>query len=1089
MSKFSKKNLEDLLPLTPFQEGMLFHHLKSPNSGHGFEQVSLEISGEVDVQRFNRAWHVVVRQNEMLRTVFQWEQVNHPLQIILKEAPPQLRFFDFMEQADREKTRGLEEIKAKDREKNFDLRDVPFRVTLCRTGKDRYTMLISNHHILYDGWSSGIILGEFLKAYDALGNREKGKSPLTTPAKTKFKRYLEALQLRDTDAQEKFWENYLEGLPQEKTGVQNRGRRKEITSTGYYRIRLPQPMTESLNKVVKQSGITLAAFFYAVWGVVLQHFNSGSDVVFDTTVSGRNLKLKGIEEMVGLFINTLPLRVNTLPRETIAGFLTRTSARLKQWNQFQDSAPDTVNRYLDLYSGHNLFDSVLVLENYPLDKVLRQKNSTLTVTGYSISSRTRYDLTVLITAVAGITLDFIYNDQLFDEAIMAKVEQNILYVATNFLENPQGQLSSLTLAAGQIRTALLQRLQPGELERREGSPEDRLPPAAAGAAPGDAVEKKLADLWWELFPAEKTAPGIDTNFFDLGGHSIKASLLRKRIEKEFHIIVPLPEIFHSPTVRALARYIRKSRAEGHEPVRAVEEREYYGLSSAQQRMYHLQQSDLHSTAYNVSSFIALEGAATEETAAKIEKIFSRILYRHESLRTSFPLINGKPRQKIDRTAAFSLEEQNLDSCPESAVSPAAAGGAADLRQWCSDFIRPFALARAPLLRVALGKLGETRFLLMVDLHHMIIDAVSMNLFIREFNALYAGEDLPPVQFQYKSFCRWQNQRLSSGQLQQQQDYWHRELSGELPLLNLLTDFRRPPLQSFQGDRVHFVLDSAFTARLNRYLRERETTLFTLLLAAFNVLLHIYTSQEDIIVGSTVAGRNHAELDPIMGLFIETLALRNFPAGCKTAAAFLQEVKERTFTALEHTDYPFGEVIKHAGHPGDLSRNPLFSVMLIVQNVDPAGLDLEGLTCTPVPFTPKVSKLDLTLEAAPAGEEIYCHIEYCTQLFKRETIERMAGHLVSTLAEMMSHPHALLSELEIMSDDEKQRILTHFRENRLLPGEAEEAAFNASRLFRQQVRQNPDAIALVYEHNQFTYRQLADKADHLAAVIRELNPGD
>jgi non-ribosomal peptide synthetase component F/acyl carrier protein len=1079
MNKLAKKNIEDLLALTPMQEGMLFHHLKSPGSCHGFEQLCLEISGEIDVELYKEAWQVVVRRNEMLRTFFRWEKVENPLQIVLKKSQPQLEYYVFPGKENSRKKKWLEEIKAADKEKKFDLRDIPFRVTLCRTGKDEYTMIISNHHILYDGWSSGIILKEFFESYEDLDKKKQQiSSRVPPPARTKFKRFLEAIQRREVEADKEFWQKYLEGMHREKPLPQKSTKRREITSTGHYQIKLPEEMNKTLEEAVKSHNITLASFLYAVWGFVLQQYGSTNDVLFDTTVSGRNLKIKGIEDIVGLFINTLPLRINSQPREKIADFLTRTAYMLQQWSEFQDSSLETINEYLDDGLQASLFDSVLVIENYPLDRILMQKNSTLTVKGFSISAMTRYDLTVLITVASGITLNFIYNNELFDETIITKLGEDILNVINYFPGNPHKELATIALLTGEVRNKLANRSRSMGFDHREGEPTGELPGATGAEAPRDTVENKLLDLWAELFPGEKTTMGIDTNFFDLGGHSLKASLLRKRIEKEFQVKVPLVEVFQSPTIRQLARFIRKAGKTEHESIEAVEEKEYYELSSAQKRMYNVQQRDVESTAYNVSSFLDLAGAVDKETAAGLEQVFIRIIKRHESLRTSFPWVTDKPCQQIHRQVEFAMEYRANNST---------LGTGSNLQQVCSDFIRPFALAQAPLLRVGLCRLEEARSLLMLDLHHIITDAVSMNLLINEFNALYKGEPLPPLQFQHKTFCQWQQHRLNTGQLHQQQNYWLKELSGQLPMLNLLYDFRRPLLQSFQGDRVHFVIDKKLTRQLNRYLRETKTTLFIMLLAVFNVLLHMYTAQDDILIGSTVAGRNSADLDHIAGLFIETLVLRNYPTGDKTFAAFLQEVKERTFIAFENTDYPFGELMKKVGAPGDLSRNPLFSAMLIVQNVDMAELEIEGLTSTLVPFTPKTAKVDLTLEAAPAREEINCHLEYCTQLFKQEAMERMASHVVNILREVLRSPGLVLSELELMSEKEKQQILENFRENQLPWGKQEKARyFMTQQLFEQQVKQSPDTIAVVYQDKQFTYRQLDNKAGDLAKALHNLN---
>ncbi len=1092
MTKLDKKNIEDILTLTPMQEGMLFHYLKDPGSETYFEQLSLEIAGEIDFELFEQAWNFVIETNEMLRAVFRWEKIENPVQIILKKHQLQPKYYDLSGKKGSEKKTLLENLKDEERKEKFDLRKVPFRVTLCKVEENKYEMIISNHHILYDGWSNGIILREFFDGYEALHkNPQVLSSMASTPIKTKFKRFLQGIQNRAVNEDTQFWEKYLEGFHNEKSFPGKRRKRREIKSTGNYQIKMPDYIKNTLEEFVKTHNITVASLFYSVWGLLLQEYNSTNDVLFDTTVSGRGAKINGIEDIVGLFINTLPLRVNTHPNEKISDFLSRNYLMLQRWEEFENSSLVNINEFLEKCHSNYLFDSVVVIENYPLDRILLRENSTLSVKSFSISGMTRYDLTVIVTVFDDITLRFIYDNELFTKNMIIKLANDVIHILKNIMENPQKKISALTSSQEEIRGLIAERHNRPDTADQVGIQKNEFSSIIDYSSPGDRVEEKLVEIWAELFQLELTALDIDANFFDFGGHSLKALLLRNMIKKEFLVKMPLAEVFKLPTIRKMARFIKESTdiEDKFVSIEAVEEEQYYELSSAQKRIYNLQQMDMESTAYNVSSFMELQGAVNKDTAAAIEKVLNQLIQRHECLRTSFQLVNGEPRQKIHDSVEMVMEYycterggQNIESKEERHV-PCAERYANAIK----NFIRPFDLSQVPLLRVGLNKINEARCLLMLDMHHIVTDAVSMNIFIKEFNAFYKGDHLLPLHFQYKDFSQWQNHRLRTGQLKRQESYWLEEFSDELPMLNILHDFRRPQIQSFEGDREYFILDKKLTRQLHQYIRETETTLFILLLAVFNVLLYKYTAQEDIIIGSTVAGRSYADLDYTMGLFIETIVLRNYPTGNKTFAAFLQEVKERTLIAFENTDYPFRELMKKVGDTEDLGRNPLFSTMLIVQNVDMAELEIEGLSCIPIPFASKVSKVDLTLEAAQTNEEIHCHIEYCTKLFKQETIGRMAGHLMNILKEVTIHPKRVLAELEIMSEEEKHQILKKFRENRRHWEKQEELEpFMTHQLFEQQVKQTPDSIAIEYKDKQFTYKQLDKKADHLAKVINNLS---
>jgi iturin family lipopeptide synthetase B len=412
MNKLDKKNIEDILALTPMQEGMLFHYLKDPQSDHYFEQLSLEISGEINDQHFENAWNVVVETNEMLRTVFHWEKVEKPVQIVLKEHKLQPVYYDF---SGKYAGKEVEKVRLKDRNETFDLRRVPFRVTLCKVGKDKYEMIISSHHILYDGWSNGVILKEFFSAYDALSN---GKEWLK-PVKTKFKEFVKGCQTRDTTAHKNYWENVLKGFdtpavfsikgtwPQEEKGASHYSN---------YQLRFPK---DTLEDFVKEYKITLASLLYGSWGILLQKYNNSGDVVFGTTVSGRSGAgassggLPGIEECVGLFINTVPLRIKAGSEDGITAFLGKLNRELRDREDFEGTSLVDIKDYSELGSEEELFDTIVVIENYPLEKSLAERTAGgLAIAGYSMYERTHYDFTLIINVIDDVEANFYYNNQL-----------------------------------------------------------------------------------------------------------------------------------------------------------------------------------------------------------------------------------------------------------------------------------------------------------------------------------------------------------------------------------------------------------------------------------------------------------------------------------------------------------------------------------------------------------------------------------------------------------------------------------------------------------------------------------------------------
>ncbi|MCP5102042.1 MAG: non-ribosomal peptide synthetase, partial [bacterium] len=432
-------------------------------------------------------------------------------------------------------------------------------------------------------------------------------------------------------------------------------------------------------------------------------------------------------------------------------------------------------------------------------------------------------------------------------------------------------------------------------------------------APGDEIESQLTDLWSGVLGIERDIIGIDADFFALGGHSLKATVLAAKIHKALDVKVPLMEIFKSSTIRGLARYIVESVTEKYTGLEAVEKREYYPLSFAQKRLYILQQMELETTAYNLPRVMPLD-MAVDKTL--LEETFRKMIRRHESLRTSFIMVDEEPVQKIHDDVPFEI---GLGEAPSLPLIP--------------GFVGPFDLSKAPLLRVGLVKLDEEKYIFMMDIHHIITDGISQGIFEREFMELSANGTLAPLRFQYKDYSCWQNSEARLQVLKQQELYWRERFSGELPVPALPIDYARPAVQSFEGSRKVYAIGNDETAALKALAVDEGVTVYMVLSAVINLLLARLSGGEDIIIGTPTAGRSHADLQGIIGMFVNTLAMRNHPAGEKTVRAFLGEVKQHTLEAFENQDYPFEDLVEKVTVARDISRNPLFDVMFALQNLE------------------------------------------------------------------------------------------------------------------------------------------------------------
>ncbi|MCP4154056.1 MAG: amino acid adenylation domain-containing protein, partial [bacterium] len=630
------------------------------------------------------------------------------------------------------------------------------------------------------------------------------------------------------------------------------------------------------------------------------------------------------------------------------------------------------------------------------------------------------------------------------------------------------------------------------------APEGQATSGVEYTPPRDDMEKKLAETWQEILKIEKV--GIDDNFFRIGGHSLKAAVLTGRIYKEFNTRFPLSEIFKIPTIRGIAKFIKGTAKSIYSAIEAIEKKEYYPVSSAQKRLYALQQFQAEETTtnYNMSQLMIVDGPLDSD---RLEQTFKQLIARHESLRTSFKMQAGEPIQQVHdyKDIEFSMTYSEIEAQKER------------IDDRITAFIRPFQLSKAPLIRVGIIKIKDAplspaarpdnkaahdgprhgSYFVMVDMHHIISDGTSIGVVICEFIALYEGKELPELRLQYKDYALWQQGVFNQETIRNQMEFWKVQFPGEIPVLEMPLDYSRPPEQSFDGENYTFSIDENLTRRLKKLANSREATLYMTLLAIYNIMLARYTGQEDIVVGTPVAGRPHPNLENITGMFVNTLALRNYPASRKSYIQFLEELKDRALRSFENQDYPFEELVDVLEIRRDLSRNPLFDTMFILQNIEVPEIELENLTFKHYEFDMKTAKFDFTLTAAEEKNKLDITIEYCTALFKKETMAGISRHYINIAEAVAKTPSILLSQIDMLTAEEKQRLLIEFNDTAAqYPGDK-----TIHELFEEQAEKTPDTTAIArgrqdaaHREETLTYSQLNAKANRLASQLRKKGVG-
>ncbi|MGD2085546.1 MAG: amino acid adenylation domain-containing protein [Candidatus Aminicenantes bacterium] len=624
-------------------------------------------------------------------------------------------------------------------------------------------------------------------------------------------------------------------------------------------------------------------------------------------------------------------------------------------------------------------------------------------------------------------------------------------------------------------------LTPNGKVNRQALPDPGIEGVGEFAAPRNELERKLQIIWSKVLGIDKNMISIDANFFQLGGHSLKAIILVSRIKKEWEIEFSLGQVFQGTTIRKFAEMIKGAKKSIYEEIKAVEKREYYPQSSSQRRMFFLEQYEKISTTYNLPLAFEIRGKLEKE---RYENAFKMLIRRHETLRTSFELMNNEPRQRIHDTVDIDIEEMRI---PKENITHQ------DIRSVIKTFIRPFDLLNAPLLRAALvplQPLKQDSYLLLFDMHHIISDGTSLMVLMEDFIKLYALQELPPIKIQYKDFSQWQNSLVQSKKIKEQEDYWLNLYQAEIPRLNLPLDYPRPNVISFAGDSYNFKLPAGDAVKFKKVVSDHGTTVYMSLLTVFNILLYKYTRQEDIIVGCGIVGRPHVDLEAVIGLFVNTLAMRNYPKPTKTSRQFLKEVKENSIKAFENQDVQFEDLVDKLNPQRNPARNPLFDVLFVFQNFESSEKQTGGVSIVPYAFENNTSKFDLMLTAFETKHEIQFNLEFCTDLYRRDTIERLAGHFIKIIAEIIEKPMKTIGEIELLSPSEKKMLIDQFNAT-AVPYPRDKTIHE---LFEHQVEKTTDHVALlgkipnpksqIPNKISITYRELNKQSHQLAHLLKE-----
>jgi amino acid adenylation domain-containing protein/non-ribosomal peptide synthase protein (TIGR01720 family) len=1568
--------ISDVYPLSPIQQGLLFHTLYEPaRSGTYVEQLSCTLEGSVDQRFFEQAWQEVIDGHPILRTSFAWEGLQEPLQIVHRSARATFIQHDWRQLAGGQ-GRRLEELRRADVEQGFNLDSPPLmRFVLVQLADERFEFLWSSHHLLLDGWSMSLVLKEVLERYAAAC---AGKAFHPSPHRP-YRDYVAWIRSHEPAKAKEYWEAMLKGfsgavpLPGERA-VQSFTANKTY---GEQQLTVSAETTLFLQAKVRQHRITLNALVQAAWALLLRHYTGERDVLFGVTVSGRPAELAGMNGMVGIFINTLPLRIGLSPEATLASVLNELQTRQLHLDERAYSSLSSIQEWSEVPAGRPLFETVLVFENYPVDASLKEPRGELKFSNVRSWASTNYPLTLIIKPGPRLVLQLTYETrryersmivqllahlqnlllgaatdpmapvgsvqplseaerqqllaawnntakeyphqgipQLFEQqarlapqkiaalfqdqglryeelnrranqlahylekqgvqpetrvgvclerslemvaallgilkaggayvaldaespserlAVMLKESQARLVltqqrllerlpdgmpvqvvcvdekwdeIARESTSDPKMQVSgdhlayvsytsgstgkpkgvsvphravvrlvrdndyarlgadevflqlaplafdastfeiwgallnggrlavmapgpqsaeeigqalrkygvtTLWLTAGlfhimvdeeleklkQVRQVLAGgdvlsvvhvnrylaqmnegallingygptenttftcchtmkkgesvegtvpvgrpigntqvyvlnedmqpvavgamgelyaggeglargyendptltaekfvphpygaggerlyrtgdqvrwrqdgvlefvrradrqvkirgfRIEPGEIEsvlaqhekireavvavhEKQGGektlvaylvmrpeqelsipdlqkhlqrrlpdymrpgifvPLDKIPlttngkvdykalpqPEAAGALrslvlPRTPLEHAVVEIWRQVFGVEQIS--IEDNFFDLGGHSLRALQITSRVRTVLGAALPLRSVFEEPTVSEQVRTIERLLASG-EPASAGEippftRTESAPLSFGQQRLWFLHQLEPASDFYNVPLAFHVRGPLNTGVLADC---WSEIARRHEVLRTTFPIRQGVPVQEVGET--WSRSRMNVTELGHLPAEQAAAAAEEFLSKEARE---PFDLSCGPLMRVFLLRLAKEEHALLLNVHHIIVDGWSLGILLRELAVLYeaflAGRSspLPPLPIQYADYAQWQRERLNGEFLKGQLAYWRQQLAGD-SALELPTDYPRPKVQTFRGANRTAILSSKLLESLKELARRENATLFMTLLAAIKVLLYRYTGQPEITVGTPVAGRIREQTEPLIGFFVNTLALRTRVPGHPRFTEFLRQVRAVSLGAYAHQDIPFEKLVEELQPERDSGRSPFFQVMFAFEDTLPWDWQLAGLQVSPIEIENRTAQFDLTFTMGETLNELRLSCQYNSDLFQGATIERMMRHFELLVRGIVADAKQPVSEVPLLSDEERRQVLWEWNRT----GREYPACGTVLALLEAQAEKTPDHPAVVFAGISLSYRQLHEGANQLAHFLKRRGVG-
>ncbi|NMO17644.1 amino acid adenylation domain-containing protein [Pyxidicoccus fallax] len=1026
------------LPLSFAQQRLWFFAKLEPDSAAYNLPAAVRLEGVLHLPALARALRGLLQRHESLRTTFRDTEAG-PIQVIAPEPALPASWMDLGTLAEAEREQELRALIDSEARQVFDLETGPlWRVLLVRLDEQRHVLLLTMHHVISDAWSMGVLIQELTTLYAA---HAEGRVPELMPLPVQYPDF-SAWQrgwLRDAtlESQLDWWRQQLDGAPRALELPTDRPRPPAQTFRGAaHPFQFPRALSDAMQALCRREGVTPSMVVLAAFQALLSRYSGQEDVCVGSPIAGRHHA--ELEGLISFFVNTLVLRTKLHGDPSFRELLARVRDVALGAYAHQDVPFEKLVEALRPERDPRrppLFQVMLAYQNAPMPEMM---GPGLALHRLKVDGGTaKFDLTLALSDTAqGLKGLLEYNTDLFEPTTARRMVGHLRTLLEEALAAPERPLSALCMLTREERHLLFHAWDTPSAGVAEDAGLHRLLQAQARLRPAAlAVEHEgLALTWAELHArARRVLQG-----------------LRAR-----GVVPPEPPPPLTPAPRT-----------GPLP-----------LSFAQQRLWFIDQLEPGGATYNMPAFVRLEGPLD---VSALHRALSEVVRRHEALRTTFVLEDGEPRQRIAPHQELSLDLVDLQ-----ALAPEAAEEALR-RGFHEELQHPFDLSTGPLLHARLWKRSPTEHVLVLNMHHIVSDAWSLGVLLREVAALYEAfvqgrpSPLPPQRLQYADHAVWQREWLQGEALDARLAWWRQHLSG-LATLELPTDRPRPPVRTFRGAQVPVSLSRETTQALKAVCQRTGATPFMALLAAFQVLLSRYSGQRDIAVGSPIAGRHHGEVEGLIGFFVNTLVLRAHVDDRGSFLDLLRQVKETALGAYDHQDVPFEKLVEALQPTRDLSRAPLFQVLFALQNAPMPPLRLPGLALHPLEVEGAAAKFELQLDLMESPTGYQGTLGYNTDLFEADTASRMAAHFGALVEALVCRPDVPLAHVPLVTGAERQRVLVEWNAT----ASEYPRTSTLAQVFSQVVARYPDKVAVEFGDSKLTYRQLDERANLLAWYLRGL----